>query len=171
MSINISEILSIPSAFKEYPVCPDRDRLKLRRASYRVSYQEPYTLSVRKEGSMLSVTGQTEVHLLMPCDRYLTDVDVPFSVQINRELDLSREQDEEVDEDELSFIDGCMLDADKLVTDEIVVALPTKILCREDCRGLCPQCGKNLNEGTCECTHESLDPRMAAIAEIFRNGQ
>ena len=66
-------------------------------------------------------------------------------------------------------MDGCILDVDKLISDEIVVALPTKVLCREDCRGLCSVCGQNLNHGTCDCDRHTGDPRMAAIQDIFRN--
>ena len=76
---------------------------------------------------------------------------------------------ENEDVDELSFIDGYMLDVDKLIMDEIVVALPTKVLCKEDCKGLCSICGTNLNNHTCDCHKESLDPRMAAIQDIFRD--
>jgi len=169
MFVNISEILSHPSAKEDYKVRPDFNKLTLRRVSYKVSHVEPFVLHVSKEGSSYHIAGETTVRLIMPCDRCLSDVEKTFPIHIDRRVDMDKKQDGDYDADEFSFIDGCMLDADKLVIDEIVVALPTKILCKEDCKGLCPTCGQNLNEGTCGCTNENPDPRMAAIADIFRN--
>lgn len=169
MLLNISEILTVPFITKDYQVGTDFEKLLLRRASYPVSEKSPFQLTVHKDGDHLKVSGETEIKLIMPCDRCLEDVEMTFPVRIRREVNLSKERDGDYDADELSFIDGCILDTDKLVMDEIVVALPTKILCKEDCAGLCPVCGRNLNEGSCDCDSESRDPRMAAIADIFRN--
>ena len=60
------------------------------------------------------------------------------------------------------------LDTDLLILGEILPSLPEKVLCREDCKGLCPMCGKNLNEGACGCRQEPSDPRMAQIQDIFK---
>ena len=152
MKINISEILSNPSVIKNFKVEPDFEKLKLRRGSYPVSYKEPFLLTVSKAEDKLHVTGETTIRLIIPCDRCLEDVENTFHITID-----------------LSFIDGYMLDVDKLIIDEIVVALPTKVLCKEDCKGLCSVCGTNLNYHSCDCHKESLDPRMAAIQDIFRD--
>lgn len=169
MFLNISEILTVPFTSKEYTVLPDFDKVLLRRVSYPVTGKEPFVLHVRKEEDHLHVDGETEVKLCMPCDRCLSDVEITFPIRIRRDVSLREERNGDYDADELSFIDGCNIDTDKLVLDEIVVALPTKILCREDCAGLCPSCGRNLNEGPCDCQTEYADPRMAAIADIFRD--
>ena len=50
---------------------------------------------------------------------------------------------------------------------DLLLALPTKHLCREDCRGLCPHCGKNLNEGLCGCREDKVDPRLAVLAQLM----
>jgi uncharacterized protein len=50
--------------------------------------------------------------------------------------------------------------------EQVLLALPLKIVCRDDCKGLCPQCGKNLNEGPCACVVQVEDPRWAALKEI-----
>ena len=102
-------------------------------------------------------------------DRCLEDVENTFHITIDRSVNPNTESDGIEDVDELSFIDGYMLDVDKLIIDEIVVALPTKVLCKEDCKGLCSVCGTNLNYHSCDCHKESLDPRMAAIQDIFRD--
>ena len=171
MMINISEILSAPSVSRTYTVSPGFDRLKLRRQCYPVSHKEEFPLLVEKrEDGSLAVTGSTSISLLMPCDRCLDEVEMTFPVVIDRRVVLTPQPDADdaPDKDELSFLDGCMLDVDKLVCDEVVVALPSKVLCREDCKGLCSNCGANLNHETCSCGHDPSDLRMAAIQDIFR---
>ena len=73
--------------------------------------------------------------------------------------------DEEMEETD--YLIGFELDVDKLVYAEILVNWPMKVLCKEDCKGICKVCGMNLNKGTCDCRRTELDPRMAAIQDIF----
>ncbi|MFQ5894949.1 MAG: DUF177 domain-containing protein [Nitrospinota bacterium] len=72
---------------------------------------------------------------------------------------------EEPDE---AYIEGETLDVGVVARDHLGLALPMKPLCREDCPGLCPRCGKDLNEGPCGCAAEGADPRLAALAELLR---
>jgi len=58
------------------------------------------------------------------------------------------------------------IDITKLISDSILLDIPYKVLCTEDCQGLCPQCGTNLNESTCDCTTETIDPRWAKLQEL-----
>ena len=58
------------------------------------------------------------------------------------------------------------LDLAQLTWEDLLLFLPSKLLCRDDCKGICPQCGKNLNEGTCECKKE-IDPRFAALLDLL----
>jgi uncharacterized protein len=163
---------------KEYEVVPSFDELVLSHGSYPVVYKEPFVLTVSSSSGRLLIGGRTEVRLEMPCDRCLKAMEIPFSIVIDVKVSKDRlsdgasnvpEGDSEIDDvDEFSFLDGCILDVDKLVSDEIVVALPTKVLCKDDCKGLCPVCGKNLNYGSCSCDRSVGDPRMAAIRDIFR---
>ena len=58
---------------------------------------------------------------------------------------------------------GRIIDVMPQIRESIYTLLPTKILCREDCKGLCPVCGKNLNEGQCSCENDDIDPRLLAL--------
>ena len=71
------------------------------------------------------------------------------------------------DLDENDYLTGMDLDVDRLVYLEVLMSWPLKVLCREDCKGICSRCGKNLNKGSCGCAEEPKDPRMAAISDIF----
>ena len=69
--------------------------------------------------------------------------------------------------DEAFFIIENKMYPDLLITDEILMRWPIRVLCREDCKGICSQCGANLNYTQCGCEKEATDPRMAAIKDIF----
>ena len=82
----------------------------------------------------------------------------------------NEEELEESDElDESNYIDGYTLDAEMLICNEVLIGWPTKILCSEDCKGICNVCGQNLNQGTCNCEDTCLDPRMSVIRVVFKN--
>ena len=63
-----------------------------------------------------------------------------------------------------------MLDVDTPVLDQLFLEFPMKHLCREDCAGLCPICGKNRNEGTCDCEKKQIDPRFASLRKLLEQG-
>ena len=60
-----------------------------------------------------------------------------------------------------------VLDLEDLARTDILLELPTKVLCSEDCKGLCSQCGKNLNEGSCNCETTQIDPRLAVLSQLL----
>ena len=91
-----------------------------------------------------------------------------FPLEIERKLDMKLTDEDRVNDlDESSYLTGMDLDVDQLVYLEVLMSWPLKVLCREDCKGICSQCGKNLNDGPCGCVEEPKDPRMAAISDIF----
>ena len=71
--------------------------------------------------------------------------------------------------EEKDYIDGYNLDVDKLVFGEILISMPGKTLCKEDCKGICLICGANLNKGECGCDRNILDPRMSVFKDILNN--
>ena len=118
----------------------------------------------------LTIEGDTDVVLEIPCDRCLEPVRVPFQLKFIKNVDLQESDNMQSDEfDEKNYIDGYNLDVDKLLYNEILIGWPMKILCSEDCKGICNVCGQSLNEGTCDCEDTSLDPRMSVIRDVFKN--
>ena len=71
------------------------------------------------------------------------------------------------DNDELILVESQEIDLDELVMSDLLLTLPMKHLCREDCKGLCAQCGKNLNEGDCGCKKKPVDPRLEALRKLL----
>ena len=81
------------------------------------------------------------------CDRCLEPALLPLEVELNTVLTLESSEDDSV------TVEGGKINLDKTVYDALLLALPFKILCKEDCLGLCPSCGKNLNDGDCGCSN------------------
>ena len=130
------------------------------------------------DGTTVHVRGRLEAGVGPECGRCLER----YQASVNQELDLfylprSAEQPEEQeDEVELSdralvvgYHEGERLDLGEMVREQVFLALPLKRLCREDCRGLCPTCGKNLNAGACGCPQpaEPEDPRLAPLRGLI----
>jgi len=93
-------------------------------------------------------------------DFVLTYLPDPETVKDGEELEL------EYDDLDVGFYRGDQLDLAVVLTEQILLEIPMKPVCRPDCKGLCDQCGIDLNMGTCDCTRKVMDPRLAALAEI-----
>lgn len=99
------------------------------------------------------------------CSRCLTEIELPISTSF-RELFAYPDSytAETTDPDEIPRIDDEKIDLEPVVHDELVLAMPTIPLCREDCPGLCPECGERLDSVGADHRHEILDPRWAGLA-------
>jgi uncharacterized protein len=89
-----------------------------------------------------------------------------FSVVLVPKRESKAEAELEEEDLDLSFYGGEEIDLSPLVQEQIILALPTRPLCRESCKGLCPQCGANLNVQTCACTTTVDDPRFAVLRNL-----
>lgn len=120
-----------------------------------------------QENKSLLIQGDVDLKVSIPCSRCLKDVptDIHFNIDKKLELHSSAVVDEEVEDTD--YLIGFHLDIDKLIYEEILVNWPMKVLCREDCKGICKVCGMDLNKGNCACQKTELDPRMAAIQDVF----
>ncbi len=107
------------------------------------------------------------------CDRCLIEVPTVLTLLSEREIaspDITPDSpsDQEGDREEKNdYMEGYQLNVETFVYNEILLNWPMKILCREDCKGICKVCGQNLNDGECECDTFVPDPRWAAMQDIF----
>ncbi len=99
------------------------------------------------------------------CDRCAEDFEREYSFDIHR-IVVEQLQNEDDDFEEFVVVENCKLDLDDFVYQEIQLFLPQKMLCSEECQGICPKCGKNLNDGPCDCKKD-VDPRMAALLQLL----
>ncbi|WP_422657341.1 YceD family protein [Paenibacillus sp. EC2-1] len=125
--------------------------------------------------AILSVTGAVDVHgrlkgqLEITCSRCLKPVteqlDIPFHEVFQPVEDPDKHQD---DKEDITYVKGESVDLAEYVEEAFVLYLPLAPVCSEDCKGLCPNCGKDLNEGSCNCDTEVIDPRLAGLKDFFK---
>ena len=120
--------------------------------------------TVMNTGPSFRVTGTVAAFRIFVCDRCLSEGERLWT------LDFSEDYAKTPGEtDEAAFFDGETIILDDLVRDTLLVAEPLRELCKSDCKGLCPVCGQNLNEGTCSCDTFIADPRLAALESLLKN--
>ena len=170
MLINLSEVFTLEGKEKTWSVPFEAKSYEGAEGKYPVVSSEPVRVTVKNLGNRkLSVSGGTKVTLSIPCARCLEPVEYTCELAFDQELDMKASEDDRVkDLDEQSYVTGYNLDADRMVCNELSLSLPMKVLCKEDCKGICNRCGANLNYETCGCDTRSLDPRMAVIQDIFK---
>ena len=122
----------------------------------------PAELTVTRASSGTVLELALDVTLAGPCFRCLADAELPLSLRL-REYQATKP---EGDEDRTEYLEDDRLDLSAWARDAIALALPDQILCREDCAGLCPVCGKDFNAEPHEHTEERLDPRWAKLSEL-----
>lgn len=130
---------------------------------------EPFKTPIKVKGIVANRTGVVEIKAVasfvldIACDRCAKELKVPLNIDINHTLVKDLNDD---DNFELLLIDEFQFDLDTLVTEDIFLNLPAKFLCSEDCKGLCPACGSDLNEGKCSCK-KAIDPRLEVLAQLL----
>ena len=140
---------------------------------YRIVAPVHLVMDVHKDRDAVRVTGRVETTLRLECGRCLEPFDVPvdsgFELRYVPHTQNAGEAEREVEEDDLltAFYHDDMLDLGELMREQLQLALPMKPLCRDDCKGLCPQCGTNLNRETCTCSPKWEDPRLAALRGLL----
>ena len=120
---------------------------------------------VRNTAGVLVMTGELTTRLHGECDRCAKPVDRDFAVSL--EAVLVRASEDEDFENPWTFeLDGDQADLDDILTTAVVLNMDSKLLCSEDCKGLCPKCGADLNLGPCDCKPE-VDPRLAVLQQFL----
>ena len=171
MILDLSSVLSEQHKPIEASVSIEMESFSSGGVDFPLIERSPLQLSIEYAGKkQLSIEGRGEVTAVIPCDRCLKDVEVKIPLDFHKKVSVDPEHVDQSDElDETNYIDGSNLDLEQLVRNELLVGWPTKILCSDDCKGICSICGQNLNEGTCDCEDTGLDPRMSVIRDVFKN--
>lgn len=138
------------------------------------SFAEPIRvdLSVLLQGGDVFVQGRIRTEEILPCSRCLVEAHSPVCVDFHtayipltqapreEELQLRRE------DLDLIFYEADRIELSDLVRSQILLARPMRPLCKRDCRGLCPQCGQDLNVGSCACDLQPQDPRFSVLMKV-----
>lgn len=170
MLINLSELFTLEGKEKTYTPDIEMDIYHCPNGDYEVASKDKVVLRIMNLGDRkLEVEGKAKLTLKVPCDRCLDPVEVPLEFDIIRTLDLNESEEERVEDlDEQPYLSGYNLDVDQLVCDELILNLPMKVLCSEDCQGISNRYGTNPGSGEGDCKDSMPDPRMSVIQDIFK---
>ncbi len=127
--------------------------------------QEPAKVSglVENRAGVVTLTADVSLDYVASCDRCLCDVPQSLNRQFSHVLTRSLQNEEN---DELILVEDMHFDLDELLREDILLSLPSKVLCKSDCKGLCSMCGADLNNGPCGCK-KPVDPRLAVLQDLL----
>ena len=135
---------------------------------------EPVSLAfdIFKDKDQFRLVGSVKTMLELTCSRCVEPlpwpVDAGFDLRYHPRTLAARAEETEIEEDDLTdaFYENDTIDLDQLIHEQLLLSVPMKPLCSGACQGLCPVCGTNLNRGTCDCTRDWEDPRLAALRDL-----
>lgn len=141
--------------------------------SFRVAAPVDLAFDIRRDKQHFQLSGRVQTTLELPCSRclepFMRAVDAQFDLRYQPQaLNTSSDDEREIQEDDLStaFYEDDRIDLGQLMREQFLLSLPMKPLCSDECRGLCPVCGTNLNRGGCDCSRTWEDPRLASLKAI-----
>ena len=168
MIIDVSTIVKSINRETTEEVVIEMNTFSSRLGDFPILKKSPVKLYIaNQENKKLLIRGTVDIEVSIPCGRCLEEVPTPVRFDIDKELTIDGGVIIDEEMEETDYLIGFELDVEKLVYAEILVNWPMKVLCSETCEGICNVCGMNLNKGTCDCQRTELDPRMAAIQDIF----
>ncbi|MDO4615894.1 MAG: DUF177 domain-containing protein [Lachnospiraceae bacterium] len=169
MLLNLAKLLLEDGKTMHCSVEPELKEIDFRMGRFQILEKKPLDLTIRHLGNKeISIHGTTELIFEIPCGRCLQPVRYTMPIDLERTADMKLSEAELEEElEESCFFVGEQLDPEVLLHNEILVNWPIRVLCKEDCKGICSRCGANLNTSSCDCDQEPKDPRMAAIQDIF----
>jgi uncharacterized protein len=127
---------------------------------------------VNRKSYEVQLRGTVSARAEVDCDRCLQTVEIPvetkFDVKYISSDDYRATETVELQEEDLSVAvyDDATIDIDELVREQVLLALPTRALCSEECKGLCPVCGANKNSSACACETKEIDPRWGGLKDF-----
>lgn len=162
MLLNVRKIINAPGERIDFQFSLDLSDVDFG-GLYPAQNQVVVTGEVRNIAGMLLLSFTADTVLKSVCDRCLKEFDNPKSVHCDYTLAESVENE---DNDSIIVLeDGCV-DVGELARTAFILEMDEKTLCSEDCKGICPGCGVDLNQGSCTCKKQ-VDPRLAVLAQLL----
>lgn len=162
MRLNLCEIIEIPGKSLPFKCELETERLLIPAIKSFVSPPSAEGV-IRNSAGALTLTGTIKAEMVCICDRcgseFHCEKEIPLIAKIGADPS-------DLDDPEVFPLDGDWLDLSDLLETLFILGTETKFLCREDCAGLCPVCGKNLSNGPCGCKKE-IDPRLAVLGQLL----
>ncbi len=151
----------------DFSFLPEKDGL-LASVYGDIEFAEPIVVTgfVKNMAGYMILSADVKVKYNTICARCAEPV--TGILEISFEKDIATSDDVSSDNDDYIIIEDKKLDVLPSVEEQLMLEMPAKTLCREDCKGLCQRCGKNLNEGPCSCETKEVDPRLAILKTLLK---
>lgn len=116
--------------------------------------------------NQLDVRADYNFHYSVPCSRCLKKVLKEENLEISKVIFLDKKGEDY--EDDLEYLEDNQLLVEKMIMEDIIFKMPIRVLCSEDCKGICSGCGADLNESECKCENDEIDPRFEELKKFFK---
>jgi uncharacterized protein len=125
-------------------------------------------LSLQKQHNQIVLDAELHLDAHFECDRCISDFNTTLETKYRVVYLFGNNHDEDNESLNLTYLpfDAAEIVLDKDIRDYALLAIPMKKLCKADCKGLCPECGKNLNEVSCTCKYQEVDPRWLPLEDL-----
>ena len=120
---------------------------------------------ITNNAGYIRLEGEISVDFRTPCARCAAELERTLTFRVEKDIVVQDQLNNEEDGDDYLIVTNGSLNLRTLMEEEVCLQFPSRILCKEDCRGLCSKCGKNLNEGPCSCPEREIDPRLAPLSK------
>lgn len=164
MTIDVSDLLKEKSGVKQLNLVIEASNFY---DNEQIKFSNPVQLdgTLNLVGDILNFDGRIRTELELVCSRcnekFNQSIDIPvFEKFSNEEKDINLF-------DDIVYFQGDNIDITEIIQNNIIMTLPIKRLCKEDCKGLCQSCGTNLNFFTCNCKKDEMDPRLSKLKDLF----
>ncbi|WP_294131565.1 DUF177 domain-containing protein [uncultured Clostridium sp.] len=163
MIINFSDLLSKKNRKKQISLSFELEPFEFEGEEIRAIEKVCVEGVAISENDVIVINASIKTKLKLNCSRCLDAFIYPIDIDIEERFTNNKELDSE----EIMFVDGDTLDITEIIENSIISTLPIKRLCKEDCKGLCSQCGANKNIENCSCLDYDVDIRLAKLRELF----
>ena len=166
------ELANLEGGKGEFSATYENNQLELEDERVQLATQVTVKGQIKRSGAEVIVSGNISGQLFINCDRCLKPLETPLHNQFELEYvsgsDYEELHDAELTEEQLaiSVFDGVGIDVDEIVKEQVLLAVPTRLLCRDDCKGICPVCGSDKNTTDCNCETSSGDPRWDVLRSL-----
>jgi uncharacterized protein len=166
MKLNLKDIIENPGGELGFDYAPELTDLELNFRCPFVSAR--FSGVIRNTSGVLELIANLEAMMRFECDRCAKTAEREYFLPINAVIAEALENPEDYETADIYIADGGILDLDALLREQILLDCDMVFLCGDDCCGLCPKCGKDLNDGPCGCAPE-IDPRLAGLKSLLDN--
>lgn len=163
MKLDISDIIRKKSFEKDIDITVEESEILDGNEPIKFLQPMRFIGKISINDGIIKLEGELCTKLKLICSRCLEEFEKPITLHIDEDFTT----DDENKDDENIFIDSDVLDITEILENNVMISLPMKKLCKEDCKGLCQNCGTNLNYKTCNCGNDDIDPRFAKLKDLF----